>query len=187
MSKMSNPNFKTSICKYAHIGCKQIKNCWYAHNKSELRQRVCMNGVKCHNKSCCYIHPNQVIDQDEYYLKILSNSEVIGLDKNTIKEQLELLHNKIIIELDYEDEHTLEDEDEFYIKMNKLKIEPDSEDIELEKFINESANEWNTESSNFYIKNEQIKTLNLNIKANELQIEKLMKYMKMMNIEFEEN
>jgi hypothetical protein len=182
---MSNPNFKTSICKYAHIGCKQVKNCWYAHNKLELRQRNCINGSKCYDKNCCFIHPNQVIDQDEYYLKILSKSEVLGLDKDKIKEQLELFLNKIIIEFDNEDLDNLDDEDEdIFIKMNKLKI---NDDVELENFINETTNGWNTEPSKFYIKNEQIKTLNLNIKANELQIEKLMKYMKMMNIEFEEN
>jgi hypothetical protein len=179
---MSNPNFKTSICKYAHIGCKQVKNCWYAHNKSELRQRNCINGSKCYDKNCLFIHPNQVINQDEYYLKILSKSEVIGIDKNKIKEQLELMFNKIIIELDIEDDN--EDDNKLFIEMNKLEIS--NEDVELENFINEVTNEWNDEPSKFYIKNEQIKTLNLNIKANELQIEKLIKYMKMMNIEFEE-
>lgn len=180
---MSNPNFKTSICKYAYIGCKQPHKCWYAHNKEELRPRFCINGVNCGDKNCCYLHPNKNINKDEYYLKILLKSDILGVDKNNVKKQLDMISTKLIIEFD-------NDEINDYKTNNVINLnEKDSEDedIEMKKYIEEFSKDWNEKPEIFYEKVDNKKTINIDIKANDFQIQTLLNYLKIMNIDFNIN
>ena len=189
---MSNPNYKTSICKYAFIGCKQQQKCWYAHNKEELRQRYCVNGTNCVDDNCCYLHPNKNVDKDEYYLKILLKSDILGLDKNNIKHQLDMIKTKIIIEIDNDtDEDFDEDLDlnldkmnlnEEYKKDNKNK--DNKEDEELKNYIDNFTQQWLIKPEQFYDTIDNKNELNLKIKANDLQIQMLTHFMKSINIEF---
>lgn len=189
---MSNPNYKTSICKYAFIGCKQQQKCWYAHNKEELRQRYCVNGTNCVDDNCCYLHPNKNVDKDEYYLKILLKSDILGLDKNNIKHQLDMIKTKIIIEIDNDtDEDFDEDLDlnldkmnlnEEYKKDNENK--DNKEDEELKNYIDNFSQQWLIKPEQFYDTIDNKNELNLKIKANDLQIQMLTHFMKSINIEF---
>lgn len=189
---MSNPNYKTSICKYAFIGCKQQQKCWYAHNKEELRQRYCVNGTNCVDDNCCYLHPNKNVDKDEYYLKILLKSDILGLDKNNIKHQLDMIKTKIIIEIDNDtDEDFDEDLDlnldkmnlnEEYKKDNENK--DNKEDEELKNHIDNFTQQWLIKPEQFYDTIDNKNELNLKIKANDLQIQMLTHFMKSINIEF---
>ena len=204
---MSNPNYKTSICKYAFIGCKQQQKCWYAHNKEELRQRYCVNGTNCVDNNCCYLHPNKNVDKDEYYLKILLKSDILGLDKNNIKHQLDMIKTKIIIEIDNDtDEEFDEDLDLNLDKMNlneedkkdnedkdnKDKDNEDKdnedkdnkEDEELKNYIDNFSQQWLIKPEQFYDTIDNKNELNLKIKANDLQIQMLTHFMKSINIEF---
>ena len=232
-----NPNYKTSICKYAYVGCKQQKNCWYAHNKDELRQRVCLIGNNCKDSNCCYIHPNQNIDKNIYYMKILLKSDILGINKGELKNQLEMLSNPIVVELDINDESDSEiDNDIELLSLETLKIddkepeptnehenkieleisnEPEIEDIrineyqlkkpikvisdeELKNYINEFRNEWLSNPEQFYEKNNVFDNIDfynitdknnytINIKTNGVQLDNLIKYMKMLNIDFNLN
>ena len=189
-----NSNFKTSICKYAHIGCKQINKCWYAHNKDDLRPRLCINSINCSDKSCCFIHSGQKYNKDEYFLKILMKSDVIGLDKDCIKTKLEYINNKLIIELDLDEseEYDQNEEciDDFYLKLEKMNLEEKSiqeDDTELKKYIDEFCNIWKNTPQKFYEMIDDKKQINLNIKANDLQLQIIQKYLQMMNIEFKIN
>lgn len=189
---MSNPNYKTSICKYAFIGCKQQQKCWYAHNKEELRQRYCVNGTNCVDDNCCYLHPNKNVDKDEYYLKILLKSDILGLDKNNIKHQLDMIKTKIIIEIDND---TDEDFDEdLYLNLDKMNLNEEykkdnenkdnKEDEELKNHIDNFTQQWLIKPEQFYDTIDNKNELNLKIKANDLQIQMLTHFMKSINIEF---
>lgn len=178
---MSNPNFKTSICKYAFIGCKQPHKCWYAHNKEELRQRFCVNGVNCGDKYCCYLHPNKNIDKDEYFLRILLKSDILGIDKNNVKKQLDLLTTKLIIHFD-NDEIT-----EYKNTVVETIQIDDNDDKELKNYIELFSKEWKETPDNFYEKIDDKKTINIDIKANDFQIQTLLNYLKVLNIEFNVN
>ena len=134
----NNPNFKTSVCKYAYVGCKQQKNCWYAHNKNELRQRYCVNSNKCCDQTCCYLHPNQSIDKDEYYLKVLLKSDVLGIDKNIIKRHI---NDKFIIEIENEDYENNEDENN---EDENNEDENNDEDKDKDKDENENESDCPT-------------------------------------------
>ena len=108
-------NYKTSICKYAKIGCKQRNTCWYAHDMDELRYRHCSNGTSCLKQDCPFVH-GELPTKDVYYLRIILNSNIIGIDNNLIVKELNILANKeikqkkietyekFVIELDTEDE-----------------------------------------------------------------------------------
>lgn len=114
-------NHKTSICKYAKIGCKQRDTCWYAHNKEELRYRKCSNGINCLKNECPFVHGDILPDKDVYYLRVILNTNIIGIDSNLIIKELNTLANrenkqkqmqtykKFVIELD-EDDMNCEDE-----------------------------------------------------------------------------
>lgn len=188
-----NPNYKTGICKYAHIGCKHQDKCWYAHNKDELRYRICVNGLNCLNRlNCPYVHPNQEIDKNEYYMKTLLKSDILGIDKNMVKRELECLNNKFIIDIDTSDDEN-EDNietisqilDDTLKSLNNMSINDNENDKDLEKHIINFTNEWNRDSGQFYELKNTNKNINLNINANEFEIERLLKYLKMMNINFE--
>ena len=187
-----NSNIKTSICKYAHIGCKQINKCWYAHNKDDLRPRLCINSINCSDKSCCFMHSGQKYDKDEYFLKILMKSDVIGLDKNSIIKKLEYMNTKIIIDLDldYSDEYN-EDKDckDLSSELEKINLESyeNEDDIKLKEYIDSFTNTWNNTPKEFYETINDKKCINLEIKANELQLQIIQKYLQMMNIEFKIN
>ena len=184
ISSNSNPNIKTSICKYAFIGCKQSQKCWYAHNKEELRQRYCINGVNCYDKNCCFLHSNKNIDKDEYYFKILLKSDVLGIDKNNVKKQLEMINSKIIIELDYND-YENEDKDDVEIEIeNEIKIINSEDDNELKKYIENFTEQYKIKPEQFYNKIDDKNEITLKVKANDLQIQMLTHFMKTMNIEF---
>lgn len=182
-SNSSNPNIKTSICKYAFIGCKQQQKCWYAHNKEELRQRYCINGVNCDDKNCCYLHPNKNIDKDEYYLRILLKSDVLGIDKNNIKKHLEIINSKIIIEIDndnYDDDY---DNDE---NIDTIKETPsfNEDDNKLKQYIEEFTEQYKINPEQFYDKVDNKNEITLKIKTDDLQFQILTHFMKKMNIEF---
>jgi hypothetical protein len=202
----NNPNFKTSVCKYAYVGCKQQNRCWYAHNKNELRQRYCINGNKCSDQTCCYLHPNQSVDKDEYYLKVLFKSDVLGIDKNIIKRHID---DKFVIEIDNEDYESDEDEDEDNNEIvntinttNNEKLNSDNvidddnsmeiddfndynnDDLNLKNHIDEFTSMWNTSPESFYeMKDDKIWKC-INIKVNELQLEHILKCFQNSNIEF---
>jgi len=188
-----NPNYKTSVCKYAYIGCKQQNKCWYAHNKNEIRIRYCTKGMSCDDKTCCYLHPNQSFNEDEYYLKVLFKSDIIGLDKNCLKQQMDFIINKFIIEIDTDsvynfdnneiDKHNNNEDRQLSINLDEH-IE-NNDDKELENYIKTFEKEWNINSNQFYEQVNENKNINLNINANDSQIEKLLMYLKTMNIEFE--
>lgn len=180
MSVSNNSNLKTSICKYAFIGCKQLHKCWYAHNKEELRQRYCINGTNCNDKNCCYLHSNKNVDKDEYYLRILLKSDILGIDKNNIKKQLEMINSKIIIELDYND---YENDDNIEIK-NEIKPINSEDDDELKKYIENFTEQYKIKPEQFYNKIDDKNEITLKLKANDLQIQMLTNFMKTMNIEF---
>jgi len=185
-SNNSNPNIKTSICKYAFIGCKQSQKCWYAHNKEELRQRYCINGVNCYDKNCCFLHPNKNVDKDEYYLRILLKSDVLGIDKNNVKKQLEMINSKIIIELDCEDYDENEDKDDIEGTWTSEKEIINSEDDnELKKYIENFTEQYKTKPEQFYDKvDNKNNEITLKIKTDDLQFQILTHFMKTMNIEF---
>lgn len=197
-SNNSNPNLKTGICKYAIIGCKQSQKCWYAHNKEELRQRYCINGVNCYDKNCCFLHPNKNVDKDEYYLRILLKSDVLGIDKNNVKKQLEMINSKIIIELDYEDYNENEDKDDIgqtcsSLRSNTRTSENEKEiniintedDNELKKYIEDFTEQYKMKPEQFYDKVDNKKNeITLKIKTDDLQFQILTHFMKTMNIEF---
>jgi len=185
-SNNSNPNIKTSICKYAFTGCKQPQKCWYAHNKEELRQRYCINGVNCYDKNCCFLHPNKNVDKDEYYLRILLKSDVLGIDKNNVKKQLEMINSKIIIELDCEDYDENEDKDDIEGSWTSEKDIINSEDDnELKKYIENFTEQYKTKPEQFYDKvDNKNNEITLKIKTDDLQFQILTHFMKTMNIEF---
>lgn len=176
-----NPNYRTSICKYANIGCKQQERCWYAHNKEELRQRFCIKGENCMDKNeCCYLHPNQNLSKDQYFIKTLLKSEVIGIDKKLLKTQLESLSNRFLIELDFIDLEEFESEP----FENSNEINNNENDKELENYISKFTLEWNNNPNQFYdMKESEKRNITLNINGNDVEIERLLKYLKMMNIE----
>jgi len=182
---MSNSNLKTGICKYAFIGCKQPQKCWYAHNKEELRQRYCINGINCNDANCCYLHPNKNVDKDEYYLRIILKSDVLGIDKNNIKKQLEYINSKIIIELDCDDyEDDVEDKDNDIDFKNEIKPIV-SEDNELKQYIENFTEQYKTKPEQFYNKvDNKNNEITLKIKTDDLQFQILTHFMKTMNIEF---
>lgn len=187
-SSASNPNIKTSICKYAFIGCKQQQKCWYAHNKEELRQRYCINGVNCDDKNCCYLHPNKNIDKDEYYLRILLKSDVLGIDKNNIKKQLELINTKIIIEIDndnYDDDYDDDDYDNDE-NIDTIKETPsfNEDDNELKRYIENFTEQYKINPEQFYDKVDNKNEITLKIKTDDLQFQILTHFMKTMNIDF---
>jgi hypothetical protein len=185
-----NPNYRTSICKYANIGCKQQERCWYAHNKEELRQRFCVKGENCMDKNeCCYLHPNQNLSKDQYFIKTLLKSEVIGINKILLKNQLESLSNRFLIELDFIDLEEFESEDsssESNENNESNELNKNNEnDKELENYISNFTSEWNTNPNQFYDMKESEKiNITLNINGNDIEIERLLKYLKMMNIEY---
>ena len=191
---MSNPNYKTSICKYAFIGCKQQQKCWYAHNKEELRQRYCVNGINCVDDNCCYLHPNKNVDKDEYYLKILLKSDILGLDKNNIKHQLDMIKTKIIIEIDNDTDEEFDEDLDFDLNLDKMNLNEEDkkdnedkdnkEDEELKNYIDNFSQQWLIKPEQFYDKIDNKNELNLKIKANDLQIQMLTHFMKSINIEF---
>ena len=187
-SNNSNPNIKTSICKYAFIGCKQSQKCWYAHNKEELRQRYCINGVNCYDKNCCFLHPNKNVDKDEYYLRILLKSDVLGIDKNNVKKQLEMINSKIIIELDCDDYNENEDKDDIgqtCTSENENEIINSEDDNELKKYIENFTEQYKMKPEQFYDKVDNKKNeITLKIKTDDLQFQILTHFMKTMNIEF---
>jgi len=185
-SNNSNPNIKTSICKYAFIGCKQSQKCWYAHNKEELRQRYCINGVNCYDKNCCFLHPNKNVDKDEYYLRILLKSDVLGIDKNNVKKQLEMMNSKIIIELDCDDYDENEDKDDIEKDIKKEnEIINSEDDNELKKYIENFTEQYKTKPEQFYDKvDNKNNEITLKIKTDDLQFQILTHFMKTMNIEF---
>ena len=185
-SNNSNPNIKTSICKYAFIGCKQSQKCWYAHNKEELRQRYCINGVNCYDKNCCFLHPNKNVDKDEYYLRILLKSDVLGIDKNNVKKQLEMMNSKIIIELDCDDYDEKEDKDDIEKDIKKEnEIINSEDDNELKKYIENFTEQYKTKPEQFYDKvDNKNNEITLKIKTDDLQFQILTHFMKTMNIEF---
>jgi hypothetical protein len=178
-----NPNYRTSICKYSHIGCKQQDKCWYAHNKEELRQRFCIKGENCIDKNeCCYLHPNQKISKEQYFIKNLLKSEVLGVNKIFLKKELEILSNQFLIEIDFID---LEDFESYNDDKNVNSINNKENDRELENFISNFTSEWNNNSNQFYdIKEPENKKITLNINGNDVEIERLLKYLKMMNINY---
>jgi hypothetical protein len=124
---------KTSICKYANIGCKQRDTCWYAHNKEELRYRNCSNGTKCLKHECPFVHGDILPDKDVYYLRVILNSNIIGIDNNLISKELNTLANienkqkqiqsykKFVIELDEDDIDCANN------NSNKIKFDDNSE------------------------------------------------------------
>jgi hypothetical protein len=186
-SNNSNPNIKTSICKYAFIGCKQSQKCWYAHNKEELRQRYCINGVNCYDKNCCFLHPNKNVDKDEYYLRILLKSDVLGIDKNNVKKQLEMINSKIIIELDCDD-YENDDKDDIgrsWMAEKEIEIINSEDDNELKKYIENFTEQYKTKPEQFYDKvDNKNNEITLKIKTDDLQFQILTHFMKTMNIEF---
>ena len=206
VSNSSNPNIKTSICKYAFIGCKQQQKCWYAHNKEELRQRYCINGVNCDDKNCCYLHPNKNIDKDEYYLRILLKSDVLGIDKNNIKKQIEIINSKIVIEIDndnYDDEYDDEgpapwaersDSSQLEHSANRILDENidtvketltfNEDDNKLKQYIEEFTEQYKINPEQFYDKVDNKNEITLKIKTDDLQFQILTHFMKTMNIEF---
>lgn len=190
-----NPNYKTSICKYANIGCKHQDKCWYAHNKDELRFRFCVNGTNCLNINICpYLHPNQEINKDEYYMKTLIKSDILGIDKSLVKKELDMLNNKFIIDIDCSEEEVEEDIEiisqnlnDTLESLNKMSIN-DNSDNDMEHHIINFTNEWNKDSKQFYeLKQTEKINININIDATELEIERVLKFLKMMNINFEIN
>ena len=195
-SNNSNPNIKTSICKYAFIGCKQSQKCWYAHNKEELRQRYCINGVNCYDKNCCFLHPNKNVDKDEYYLRILLKSDVLGIDKNNVKKQLEMINSKIIIELDCDDYDEDDVKDDVGLTRSSLRsntctsekeneIINSEDDNELKKYIENFTEQYKMKPEQFYDKVDNKKNeITLKIKTDDLQFQILTHFMKTMNIEF---
>ena len=186
-SNNSNPNLKTGICKYAIIGCKQSQKCWYAHNKEELRQRYCINGVNCYDKNCCFLHPNKNVDKDEYYLRILLKSDVLGIDKNNVKKQLEMINSKIIIELDCDDYENYDKDDvgRVWTSEKENEIINSDDDNELKKYIENFTEQYKTKPEQFYDKVDNKKNeITLKIKTDDLQFQILTHFMKTMNIEF---
>jgi hypothetical protein len=198
-SNNSNPNIKTSICKYAFIGCKQSQKCWYAHNKEELRQRYCINGVNCYDKNCCFLHPNKNVDKDEYYLKILLKSDVLGIDKNNVKKQLDKINDKLIIEINDEDnedgdKNNEDKEDDISLicdNLVKCDINNDNkenmenkDDNELKNYIENFSQEWASKPQQFYNTISNNNEIVLKIEANDLQFQMISHFMKSMNIKF---
>ena len=183
---MSNSNLKTGICKYAFIGCKQQQKCWYAHNKEELRQRHCVNGINCNDNNCCFLHPNKNVDKDEYFFKILLKSDVLGIDKNNIKKQLDILNSKIIIDIDL-DYDEIDDNDIDEIDLNKMNINDNENniDIELKQYIENFTEQWSIKPQQFYNLIDNKNEITLKVKANDLQIQLLTRFMETMKIEFD--
>lgn len=54
-------NIKKAICnKWEKGKCVYGKDkCIFAHGKEDLVKRECLNGVKCYNEKCNYIHPEE--------------------------------------------------------------------------------------------------------------------------------
>ena len=183
---MSNSNLKTGICKYAFIGCKQQQKCWYAHNKEELRQRHCVNGINCNDNNCCFLHPNKNVDKDEYFFKILLKSDVLGIDKNNIKKQLDILNSKIIIDIDL-DYDVIDDNDIDELDLNKMNINDNENniDIELKQYIENFTEQWSIKPQQFYNLIDNKNEITLKVKANDLQIQLLTRFMETMKIEFD--
>jgi hypothetical protein len=183
---MSNSNLKTGICKYAFIGCKQQQKCWYAHNKEELRQRHCVNGINCNDNNCCFLHPNKNVDKDEYFFKILLKSDVLGIDKNNIKKQLDILNSKIIIDIDL-DYDEIDDNDIDELDLNKMNINDNENniDIELKQYIENFTEQWSIKPQQFYNLIDNKNEITLKVKANDLQIQLLTRFMETMKIEFD--
>ena len=178
-------NQKTSICKYAKIGCKQRETCWYAHNKDELKYRYCSNGATCNKHDCPFVHGDILPDKDVYYLRIILNSNIIGIDNSLIVKELNILANreikqkktetydKFIIELDNDDEEESENEDdtdEILEKLSNLDIgkwgdyeeneeeEEKNVDSELENYIDDFTKKWNDKETreHFYDKQDEV-------------------------------
>ena len=119
-------------------------------------------------------------------------SDVIGLDKNSIIKKLEYMNTKIIIDLDldYSDEYN-EDKDckDLSLELEKINLESyeNEDDIKLKEYIDSFTNTWNNTPKEFYETINDKKCINLEIKANELQLQIIKKYLETMNIEFKIN
>lgn len=76
----SNINMeKTSICKFFKVGCKFQSSCRFAHNKDELQFQFCKFQDECTNKNCQLIHSNNIPDKNEYFNRLLLQSDVIQI------------------------------------------------------------------------------------------------------------
>ena len=185
---MSNSNIKTGICKYAFVGCKQLQKCWYAHNKEELRQRHCVNGINCNDNNCCYLHPNKNVDKNEYFLKILLKSDVLGIDKNNIKKQLDMINTRLIIDIEEDIEEDIEDIDS--LELNKMNVNYETEnnisidEKDLKIYIENFTEQWKLKPEQFYDIIDNKNEITLNIKVNDLQMQMLTHFMKTINVEF---
>lgn len=204
-------NHKTSICKYAKIGCKQKDTCWYAHNMDELKYRYCSSGSSCSKQDCPFVHGNELPDKNVYYLRIILNSNIIGIDNNLITKELNILANKeikqkqintydkFIIELDEEND---DNEDEVLDKLSELDIgkwgdyneelednELKNVDLELSNYINDITEKWNdkTERENFYEKRQETeikKDINMMVHVSDSEFNEILRYLESMNIEY---
>lgn len=203
-------NQKTSICKYAKIGCKQRDTCWYAHNKDELKYRYCGNGTSCNKQDCPFIHGDTLPDKDVYYLRIILNSNIIGIDNSLIMKELNILANreikqkqietydKFVIELDDEEEN---DTDEILEELSNLdigkwgdyeedetEVDENKNDLELKNYIDEITKKWNNkeEREQFYDKQEvEIKKdVNMMVHVSDKEFDEILKYLNSMNIEY---
>lgn len=176
----TNPNIKTAICKYAFIGCKQQHNCWYAHNKDELRQRYCINN-NCTNTNCIYLHPGTTVDKDLYFLKVLQKSDVLGIDKNKVANQLDIISSKFIIEIDNDDI----DSDESEINDNDAICNKDiNSDNPLQQYILNFTQQWQQDSKQFYQMIENKHKLTLTMKVDDIQMQMISHILSTMKIEF---
>jgi hypothetical protein len=206
-------NYKTSICKYAKIGCKQRDTCWYAHNIDELRYRHCSSSSSCSNNDCPFVHGDTLPDKNVYYLRIILNSNIIGIDNNLITKELNILANreikqkqietydKFIIELDDEEEEEEEEEEEkekidgILDELANLNIgkwgdyEPDDSDLDLLEYIETYTKKWNNklERETFYDKKEETETkkdINMMVHVSDEEFNEIVKYLNSMNINY---
>ena len=140
----SQSNHKTSICKYAKIGCKQRDTCWYAHNKDELKYRYCANGTTCNKQDCPFVHGDTLPDKDVYYLRIILNSNIIGIDNSLIVKELNILANREIKQKKIEtyDKFVIEFEEDEEDEENEENEEKSSTDEILEELSNLDIGKW---------------------------------------------
>jgi|LauGreDrversion4_2_1035121.scaffolds.fasta_scaffold31429_2 hypothetical protein len=188
MSSQLNPNYKTSICKYAFIGCKQKQNCWYAHNKDELRQRYCINN-NCTNTNCIYLHSNTNIDKDVYFLKVLQKSDVLGIDKNMLNSQIDMLSCKFIIEIenDMYDDNTNDTNDKDVadvIVNSNVDDKYKDEDYQLQQYISDFTQQWQQDPKQFYQLADNKHKLTLTMKVDDVQMQMITHILQSMKIEF---
>lgn len=158
-----NSTSRTCICIHFLIGCKR-KDCAFAHSKNEIKARLCKYNLKCTKRKFCIYHHSKDkeptnselwkrgIDQHLKYtfenneLTILEN-KIVGFIPKSIQDINDMyndsfsIHEKVIIEVEHEDNICMDIEpekyspDKLFEKLKTEEVEEKLNKLDLNRYI----------------------------------------------------